>query len=286
MGNGAFDKFDLTGRTAVVTAGATGLGYYMARGLARSGARVLIAQRREDVLAEAAERMRKESGGDVIYATVDLNDRASIQAFNAHVLKTLGSVDIFIGNAAIATLEPLEKISDKVIDDMFQVNFSSIIEMMRAFVPGMRQKKWGRIMFSSSTSALLSAAQEGQSVYGATKAALNSLARTVAAEGGHDGITCNSIVWGLHMTDLVASNLAELEKAEGKAAVKAFEDSFASMTARGRLGLPDEVEGLIQLLASDAGGYITGTNLCADGGLAMMMRPNQPPENPVYPTLL
>jgi NAD(P)-dependent dehydrogenase (short-subunit alcohol dehydrogenase family) len=198
----------------------------------------------------------------------------------------LGSVDIFIGNAAIATLEPLEKISDKVIDDMFQVNFSSIIEMMRAFVPGMRQKKWGRIMFSSSTSALLSAAQEGQSVYGATKAALNSLARTVAAEGGHDGITCNSIVWGLHMTDLVASNLAELEKAEGKAAVKAFEDSFASMTARGRLGLPDEVEGLIQLLASDAGGYITGTNLCADGGLAMMMRPNQPPENPVYPTLL
>jgi NAD(P)-dependent dehydrogenase (short-subunit alcohol dehydrogenase family) len=222
MGIKAFDKFDLTGRTAVVTAGATGMGYYMARGLARSGAKVLIAQRREEVLVASAERMRKESGGDVVYATVDLNDRASIQAFNAHALKTLGCVDIFLGNAGQDNFEPVDKISDKMFDQTFQVNVSSIIEMMRAFLPGMRQKKWGRIMFSSSTTSLAAAAQEGMAVYTATKGALNSLAQTVAAECGHDGITCNSIVWGMYVTEMLQVHLTQVEQTHGKAAVKAF----------------------------------------------------------------
>jgi NAD(P)-dependent dehydrogenase (short-subunit alcohol dehydrogenase family) len=87
----------------------------------------------------------------------------------------------------------------------------------------------------------------------------------------------------MYVTQQLQEHLDDVEKQHGSAAVKAFTDSFASMTARGRLGRPDEVEGLIQLLASDAGGYITGTNLCADGGLAIMLRPNQPPAAPVYP---
>lgn len=284
MSPDAFKKFDLTGRTAVVTAGGTGMGYYMARGLARSGARVLIAQRREDVVKAAAAKLSEESGTTVLFDTVDLADRASIASFNARALNKLGGgVDIFLGNAAQDMFEPVDKITDKTLDQLFQINVSSIIEMMRAFVPGMRKKRWGRIMFSSSTTSLAAAAQEGMGSYTLTKGALNSFAQTAAVELGHDGITVNSIVFGMYVTSMVAQHMALLEKAHGKEVVKAFTDSFTSMTARGRLGRPDEVEGLIQLLASDAGGYITGTNLCADGGMAIMLRPNPPPADPVYP---
>lgn len=285
MGIKAFDKFDLTGRTAVVTAGATGMGYYMARGLARSGARVLIAQRREEVLKKSAERLRAESGGDVIYATVDLNDRASVRAFNEHAQKTLGGVDIFVGNAAQDTFEKLEVIKDETIDKLFQINVSSIIEMTRAFVPSMRQKKWGRLIFSSSSTSLAASAHEGMGVYTATKGALNSFAHTVAAEVSHDGVTCNTIVLGLYVTDLFQEHIDFIEKNHGKAAVKAFTDSFSSMVAAGRLGRADEVEGLLQFLASNAGSYVTGSNLVIDGGMATMLRPKTPPEDPIYPPL-
>jgi NAD(P)-dependent dehydrogenase (short-subunit alcohol dehydrogenase family) len=280
----AFDKFDLTGRTAVVTAGATGMGYYMARGLARSGAKVLIAQRRADVLATSAERLRNESGGEILTDTVDLRDRSSTAAFNQRALEKLGgSVDIFIGNAALDTWQHADKVTNEVIDSMFQVNVSSILEMIRDFLPGMRSKRWGRIILSSSTTTLAASPHEGMTVYAATKGALNSIAHTVATEVGHDGITCNSIVLGMYLTELLQAHLDAVKNTQGKEAVKAFNDAMASMTACGRVGRPDEVEGLIQLLASDAGAYITGANLCADGGLGVMLRPNPPPENPVYP---
>ena len=99
MNHNAFTKFDLTGRTAVVTAGATGMGYYMARGLARSGAKVVIAQRSQEIVEASAQRLREESGGEIIAETVDLADRKSVQAFNRRVLAQLGHVDIFLGNA-------------------------------------------------------------------------------------------------------------------------------------------------------------------------------------------
>jgi NAD(P)-dependent dehydrogenase (short-subunit alcohol dehydrogenase family) len=283
MGHRAFDKFDLRGRTAVVTAGGTGMGYFMSRGLARSGAQVLIAARRETILKAAAAKLTQETGTTVHFDTVDLADRASIKTFNQRALEKLGTVDIFIGNAAQDLWEPADKVTENAIDTMFQVNVSSIMEMIRDFLPGMRQKKWGRILFSSSTTSIAASAQEGMSTYTATKGALNSLAHTIAVEGGHDGITCNSIILGMYVTDMLAEHLQMVEKAHGKEAAKAFTDSFASMVARGRLGRPDEVEGLIQLLASDAGGYITGSNLVADGGMAIMLRPNPPPAEPVYP---
>jgi NAD(P)-dependent dehydrogenase (short-subunit alcohol dehydrogenase family) len=283
MGIKAFDKFDLTGRTAVVTAGGTGMGYYMARGLARSGARVLIAARRENVLKDAAARLGEESGGEIHYATVDLGDRDSIAKFTDCVLDRLGQVDIFIGNAAQDIFEPMDNISDAAVDTMFQVNVGANIQIMRAFLPLMRKQRWGRIIFSSSASTLAATAQEGIGVYTATKGALNSLVHTAAAETGHDGITVNCLLLGTYVTDMLAGFLAKVEKKDGKAGVKAVVDSMASITARGRLGRPDEVEGVIQLLASEAGSYVTGANLVIDGGQSIMLRPNPPPEFPVYP---
>jgi NAD(P)-dependent dehydrogenase (short-subunit alcohol dehydrogenase family) len=273
----AFKNFDLTGRTAVVTGGATGLGYHMTRALASSGARVLICSRRESILKSASEQLNRAGfAGSVSYYQVDLATRASIGALTKHALSVLGGVDIYIGNAAIDCLEHLENIKDESIDAMCQVNISANIELLRAFLPHMRRQKWGRVMFTSSATTICASPHEGAGMYSAVKGALNTFTRTAAVEVGHDGITVNSLVLGMYLTDMVRDIFSQADKAHGAGAGTAAMNSFACMTALGRLGECEEIEGLVQLLASDAGRYITGTNLVIDGGMSIMLRPNMP----------
>jgi len=269
-------SFDLTGKFAVVTGGATGLGYHMARALARSGANVLIAARRESLLKESATRLNDdpETIGKIDWCMVDLADRGSIRAFSARAIESGGGVDIYIGNAGQDINEHLEAIKDESIDKIMQVNISANVELVRAFLPGMRAKKWGRFMFSSSVSTIVTSPHEGIGMYTATKGALNAFTRTLAAEVGHDNITANSLVIGFFVTDLVRHAEELLRKTQGEAAARRFMVDFVGMTALGRAGQPEELEGLIQLLASNAGSYITGTNLVIDGGMAIMLRPN------------
>lgn len=272
--NDAFAKFDLTGRTAVVTGGGTGLGYYMTRGLARSGARVLITARRADVLAKAADELNAEVGAERVFChTVDLADRPSVNALAEHAIDSFGWVDIFIGNAAQDFLEPLDDILDESIDQILQVNLTANIQLMRAFLPGMRARRWGRILFSSSASTVCAPANDHMAMYTATKGALNAFTRTAANEAGPDGITVNTLILGLFLTDMVKEAIEGYAQTYGAEAGAAFNRSFTNMTSLDRLGECEDVEGLVQLLASDAGGYITGANLAIDGGLSVMLRP-------------
>lgn len=273
----AYQHFDLHGRTAVVTGGATGIGYHMALALARSGARVMIASRRAEVLRQATERINSEAiDAPVIFHPVDLADRASIRAFAAHAIETLGGVDIFIGNAGLDLLEPVDVMKDDSIDRILQVNLSANLELVRAFLPHMRRRKWGRIIFSSSASVLVASHCDGMTAYVATKGALDAAVKTISAEAGRDGITANSLVLGMFMTKIMENSSdrhASASPAELEAG-RAFLEAMASMTAVGRGADCREIEGVVQLLASDAGSYITGSNLVIDGGLSSMMRPN------------
>ena len=270
----AFKKFDLTGKNAIVTAGGTGLGYHMTRALASAGARVLICSRRESVLKQAAEKLMTDPLiKDVRYHCVDLNDRTSIQTLAKHALDDFGGVDIFVGNAAEVAMEHVDNISDASVDRILQVNLASNVELMRAFLPAMRKKKWGRFIFSSTVGSMVASPHEGLGMYGATKAAINGFVRTAATETGHDNITVNSIVLGFYFTEMMRESCAQLDKVQPGAS-KAFVDGYSSMAALGRLGNPEEVEGLIQLLASDAGSYITGSSVVIDGGMSVMLRPN------------
>jgi gluconate 5-dehydrogenase len=270
-----FQMFELKGRTALVTGGGTGLGYHMARALMRAGATVLICGRRESVLQEAAAQLTQENfSGRVLHCSVDLGDRASIRHLIAFAQEALGGVDIFIGNAGQDMLQHVADITDEAIDHMTQVNLSANVELVRAFVPQMREKRWGRIIFSSSATTVCSSPHEGAGMYTAVKGALNAFTRTIATEVGHDGITVNSLILGMYLTDIVRDIFVQLESAHGPGAGQAAQDSFASMTAIGRLGECHEVEGIIHLLASDAGSYITGANLAIDGGISIMLRPN------------
>jgi NAD(P)-dependent dehydrogenase (short-subunit alcohol dehydrogenase family) len=272
--NDAFKKFDLSGKNAVVTAGGTGLGFHIAKALALSGARVLICSRREAILRQAAERLMDHPLiHDVRYLTVDLNDRESTANFAAHAIADMGNVDIFVGNAAEVAMEHVDRITDGAIDRILRVNFASNVELFRAFLPGMREKRWGRFIFSSTVGSIASSAHEGMAMYGATKGAINAFVRTAATETGHDRITVNALVLGFYFTEMMRESAAQLDMLQPGAG-QAFIDDYSAMAALGRLGNPEEVEGMIQLLASDAGSYITGSSVVIDGGMSIMLRPN------------
>lgn len=272
--NDVLQKFDLTGKTAFITGAGTGLGYYMARGLARLGARVMIAARREAVLADAAAKLAAETGGAILTCKIDLADPASVSEAARQAGETLGGVDIFIGNAGQDGLQLIEHTTDAEVTQLFQVNLLSNIALCREFVPQMRRKKWGRIIFSSSVTAKLGTWDDGLGAYAATKGAMNSFIRVLAAEAGHDGITANSLILGVYFTDILRGVVDGIAATQGQEAAQGFLDSFSSLTTLGRLGQPDEVEGIVQLLASDAGSYITGGEIPVHGGLGTAMKPH------------
>jgi NAD(P)-dependent dehydrogenase (short-subunit alcohol dehydrogenase family) len=268
--NDAFKKFDLTGKTAFVTGGGAGLGYFMARGLARSGAKVMIAARREDVLKASAQKLSEESGGnEVLYRSMDLADRASVAAGAQYAIDTLGGVDIFVGNAGVETMEPIEQYKDETNDWMFQVNVFANMALVNHFSPHMRKNKWGRIIFSGSMISKVSSAEEGFGAYSAVKGALNAYMRDAAVELGHDNITVNNVLIGVFMTDM----LRTVFDSHG-AAPQTIQD-LIDMHALGRLGEQEEMEGITQFLASDAAAYLTGAEIPFDGGTTIMMRPHR-----------
>lgn len=266
----ALSHFDLTGKSVLITGGGTGIGLAMTRALAGVGATVMMAARRESVLKEAADALNAQPGlGEVLWHPVDLTDRASTKALSAHATNALGGVDVFIGNAGAEIHQPIDELTDEAIDQVLRVNLVSNMELTRDLLPHMRRNKWGRFVYCSSAASQFGSANDLMSVYGSAKSGINGFARYVAAEAGRDGITANSLVIGLTLTEMVAEHLKKSAELRHEFLVEA-----PAMTMPGRPAQPDEIGGLIQLIASDAGGYITGTSLAIDGGMTAMLRPN------------
>jgi NAD(P)-dependent dehydrogenase (short-subunit alcohol dehydrogenase family) len=245
--------FNLSDRVALVTGGSKGLGKAMARGLAEAGADVVIASRHEDELQAAAGEIVAGLEFRVKTVVADLSRRAEASRLAAEALEAFGKVDILINNAGTNKPQPIDRIEDDVWDELVELNLGSCMALTRALVPGMKDRKWGRVIHISSIMGFSSAG--GRNVYSATKSALLGLARASANDLGPFGITVNCIAPGPFLTDLPASLLSQ-----------EMRDEFASRTALGRWGQPDELIGPALLLASEAGSYITGTCLTVDGG--------------------
>jgi gluconate 5-dehydrogenase len=245
--------FDLTGRSALVTGGSKGLGKVMAQAFAQAGAEVMIASRHAEELRATAESIRRATGARVESAVADMARRADVLHLAETAAATLGKVDILVNNAGGNVPQPLEAIADADWDRIVELNLTSCMALSRALAPGMKQRRWGRIIYISSILGF--GAAPGRDVYCATKAALLGLARAGALELGPYEITVNCIAPGPFLTDLPLSHLS----AEQQSALSA-------RSALGRWGRPEELAGPALLLASDAGSYITGSALVVDGG--------------------
>ena len=262
------ELLSLKGRTVVLTGGGRGLGRTMAQGLAAAGARLVLAGRNEAVLSKATHELNGE-GGMVTWESVDLADRAATVQFADHVLSKFGRVDVLVHNAGQEGLQAVDQVTEKTMDATFGTNFFSAVQMTRAFVPGMKQNGWGRLVYVVSATTMVSGT-EGHSVYTASKCALEGYARTAAVELGRFGITANCLSPGTYLTDQAKGVLSSMGEANAKAAYEAF----SSMTAVGRWGNPQDLVAPLLLLTSDASRFVTGEVLRVDGGLAIKLRPS------------
>ncbi|MGL6073792.1 MAG: SDR family NAD(P)-dependent oxidoreductase [Fimbriiglobus sp.] len=245
--------FDLTGRVALVTGGNKGLGFAVARGFAQSGADIVIASRHQDQLDAALAEILAGTGRRGAAIAFDAADRESVSELGRQAEAQMGKVDILINNAGMNGPEAIDTITDDLWDRILEVNLSSVMALTRAVAPGMKSRRWGRVVHVSSIFGQVS--KEKRNAYSATKSALMGLCRASAIDLGPFGITVNCIAPGPFLTDMPKAILSDAEKA-----------AFASHTCLNRWAEPTELVGPMLLLASDAGSYVTGTTLFVDGG--------------------
>jgi NAD(P)-dependent dehydrogenase (short-subunit alcohol dehydrogenase family) len=245
--------FDLSGRSALVTGGSKGLGRAMANAFAQAGASVMISSRHDNELKAAADAIHGTTGGRVEYCVADMTRRDDVLHLAETAARTLGKVDILVNNAGGNVPQAIDQIRDEDWDRLLELNLTSCMILSRAVAPGMKERRWGRIVYVSSVMGLGSAA--GRSAYSATKSALLGFARAGALDLGPYGITVNCIAPGPFATDLPMTMMTPPQR-----------DAFAARTALGRWGEPDELVGPALLLVSEAGSYITGSVLTVDGG--------------------
>lgn len=245
--------FDLTGKVALVTGGSKGLGKAMARGLLEAGADVAISSRNEAELNVALGEILVDTSRRGAAFVADLSQRSESIRLASEVIQQFGKIDILVNNAGSNIVSPIDAIKDADWDYILELNLSSAMALTRAVVPGMKDRRWGRIIHISSTFGFVS--KEKRNVYSATKSGLLGMTRASSIDVGPYGITVNCIAPGPFLTDLPMSLLSEPEK-------KAFSDH----TSVGRWGQPDELKGPVVFLASDASAYVTGTCLVVDGG--------------------
>jgi NAD(P)-dependent dehydrogenase (short-subunit alcohol dehydrogenase family) len=245
--------FDLTGRVALVTGGNKGLGHAMARGLAEAGADIFLASRNEGELKASLADILAATGRKGGYTVADVAKREDVARLAKTAIEVMGRVDILINNAGMNSPQAIDAITDETWDRILEVNLTSIMALTRAIAPGMKERKWGRVIHISSVFGEVS--KEKRNAYSATKSALRGLARASALDLGPFGITVNCIAPGPFTTDMPMSLLSDAEK-----------KAFADRTALGRWGDPTELVGPTVMLSSDAGSYITGQTIFVDGG--------------------
>ena len=243
----------LEGRIAVITGASKGLGRQMAESLAAEGASVTLVARSENLLNEIATGIRDEGGrAEIIVA--DVTDEAAVANVATHVKDRLGVCDILINNAGINTRKAVDEFTLDEWNEILAINMTAPFLMCRAFVPGMKEKKFGRII--NLTSIMSHISIPNRTGYSGTKAGLLGMTRALALELAPHNITANGISPGPFATEM---NKPILDDPERNA-------EFLSRIPLGRWGKVEEVGSLAVYLCSDAAGFITGTDIVIDGG--------------------
>ena len=248
------DLFNLSGRSALITGGGRGLGKAMARGFAQAGADVFLASRTESELQAAAAEVADGLDVKVEWMGVDMTDRDQVDGLAREAVSRLGKIDILVNNAGTNIPAAIDDITDDGWDQVVELNLSACMRLMRALIPAMKERGWGRVINISSILGL--AAKETRNVYCATKFGLIGLTQAAALDVGESNVTVNAIAPGPFLTELPGRLLTEEQRKQ-----------FAERTALGRWGRPEELVGPALMMASDAGSYVTGTCLTVDGGV-------------------
>lgn len=249
-------KFDLSGRRAVVTGGAQGIGAACADALAEAGASVVIADL-DLAMAEEKAAAIKSAGGSAEARHLDVTDSAAVEAVAA-ALEAAGGTDILINNAGIVqSLMPAEDCPDDHWRRHMAINLDGVFFCARSFGKRMLARQRGAIVNMGSMSGIIVNKPQEQSFYNASKAGVHQLTKSLAAEWGGRGVRVNAVAPTVIETELVSRVLKDIPE---------MEKIWLDMTPMNRLGRPDEIASVVLFLASDASSLMTGAIVSADAG--------------------
>jgi len=248
---------DLTGKSALVTGGARGIGRACCLMLARAGASVAVNYRVEtpsaDLLVEEIEKM----GAEAFALAADVTQRGDAEMLVDETVSRFGGIDILVNNAGIWKSSPIEEMSDGEWAEMLAVNLTGVFHCTRAAVPPMKEARSGRIINIGST-----AGQRGEafcSHYAATKGALISFTKSLASELAPDGILVNCVAPGWVVTDMTREDL-----------LGARRESILQTIPLARAAAPEEIAGAVLYLASELSTFVTGEILNVNGGAVLV----------------
>jgi len=246
--------FSISGRTALVTGGAKGIGRACAEALAAAGAKVIIA----DMDETAGQATAKALGGSFVQLNVTRKSEVDVVA--AEITRQHGALDILVNNAGIVQNGPSEDVAMEDWQRVIDVNLNGVFYCAQAFGKEMVKAGKGSIVSISSICGIVTVYPQPQAAYNASKAAVNLLTKSLAVEWAKKGVRVNAVAPGYTATELTLAGRSKPE----------WFETWMRMTPMGRLGEPKEIANAVLFLASDAASYITGTVLMVDGGYTAM----------------
>jgi 3-hydroxybutyrate dehydrogenase len=255
----------LQGRTALVTGSTSGIGLGVATALAAQGANVVL-----NGFGDPAEIERTRAGlgaahaVEAAYADADLSSPAAVRQMMDFARDRIGPVDILVNNAGIQFVSPIEEFPDAKWDAIIAINLSSAFHAIKAALPDMRARGYGRIINVASAHGLV--ASPFKSAYVAAKHGIVGLTKTVALEAAEAGITCNAICPGYVWTPLVETQIEDQARAHSIPREKVISDILLAAQPNKRFATVEQIGALAVFLCSEAGASITGAALPVDGG--------------------
>lgn len=258
---------DKSGRVAVITGGGRGIGYAAGRLLAAEGVKLALADINADAVTAAAKRLAGETGASVIGVPTDITKPDSVAALFERVTKEIGPVDILINSAAIVDDKTFLESSEADWRRMIEICLYGPMHCLKAVLPGMVERKFGRIVCMASDSARMGQAR--LSYYAAAKAGVVALVKSVAQEVGRANVTLNIVSPGATNTELRKEREASLLAQMGPEKYARRQQSVLKLYPTGRLGEPDDIAATIAFLVSDRASWMTGQIVSVNGGFAM-----------------
>jgi 3-oxoacyl-[acyl-carrier protein] reductase len=252
----------MDGRCALITGGSQGIGFAAAMNFMRAGASVAIVARRPDVLEQARQALAREGKGKAVGIVGDVSKADDCARIFATAEKELGRVDVLLNNAGTHSNGPFEAATDEIWQQDFDLKLFSAIRLARAAFPGMKARKWGRIVNVLNSGAKWQ--RHGSAPTSVTRAAGMALTKVLSNEGAAHNVLVNAVLVGLIQTDQWVRGHANENKG------RTIEEYLAEMAVRvplGRIGTAEEFANMVLFLASDAGSYVTGTAINVDGGM-------------------
>ncbi len=243
---------DLNDKSALVTGASGGIGSAIARKLHAAGAKVALSGTRQEPL----ERLAEELGERAYILPCNLSDMAAVEVLPKQAIETLGSLDILVNNAGITRDNLFMRMSDEEWQSVIDVNLTATMKLCKGALRGMMKSRWGRIINISSIVG--ATGNPGQGNYAASKAGMVGMSKSLAYEVASRGITVNVVAPGFiatAMTDKLADDRKE---------------AILAQIPAGRMGAAEDIASAVAFLASDGSGYVTGSTLHVNGGMAMI----------------